>query len=225
MFRNLAQLLAPRGRNDVFLIHPLQLSRWLDEALGVGEHSSRRSDIRPLRARHSSVTWTSLTYSICRAPVELTTTPRRLRRPASVSGPEAQNPNGFSVQNPDVFNNRGPSGIDRPPSRRPGWCGITWSTPTSSSRTGVYEVMAEVVRRLVVGETLNTLESAPSIKWLRVDRGVVLPGPTAVLDQRSGQRGAAQRPHQPAQRILAHVRPWICPTRSPARWAGSGWHR
>src|SRR5215217_5214785 len=32
MFRNLARLLAPRGRNDVFLIHPLQLSRWLDEA-------------------------------------------------------------------------------------------------------------------------------------------------------------------------------------------------
>src|SRR6185312_5816285 len=32
MFRNLARLLAPRDRNDVFLIHPLQLSRWLDEA-------------------------------------------------------------------------------------------------------------------------------------------------------------------------------------------------
>jgi hypothetical protein len=32
MFRSLAQLLAPRDRNDVFLIHPMQLSRWLDEA-------------------------------------------------------------------------------------------------------------------------------------------------------------------------------------------------
>ncbi|HET6694531.1 MAG TPA: hypothetical protein VFG97_09515, partial [Pedococcus sp.] len=38
MFRSLANLFAAtngRQRNDVFIVHPLQLSRWLDEAWSV----------------------------------------------------------------------------------------------------------------------------------------------------------------------------------------------
>ncbi len=126
---------------------------------------------------------------------------------------------------PDPFAGRrsGPGAV-RPRPRRPGSCSTTrCSTSTSChvrdpwliadhlayayliESTGVFEIMAEVVRRLVVGETLDTL-SADGHPLAAGHRGAVLPGPAAVLHLRDAQRGAAAAPREPAERLLADVR-------------------
>lgn len=146
MFRNLAQLLANAGRdrNDVFLVHPLQLSRWLDEA------------------------WTSAaTVPALGQPTQLDpflgnvdiVTTFDLPKPAAQNGQEIA-PSGIVATNPDVFNNQVFT-ITAP--------GLIWDHLSYAyviESTGAFEVFAEVIRRLVIGETLDTL-SKDGLRWVR----------------------------------------------------------
>ena len=81
--------------------------------------------------------------------------------------------------------------------------------------------MAEVVRRLLVGETLNTL-SAPSTQWLRATEELFFRDPPLfsisgiVSEVRPGPAG------QPAQRLLADVRRSSRPHPRPRSLAASG---
>ena len=67
----------------------------------------------------------------------------------------------------------------------------TWPMRGSSRAPGVFEIMAEVVRRLVVGETLETTLSANGTRWLRATEELFFRDAAAVLHLRDAQRGAA----------------------------------
>jgi hypothetical protein len=132
---------------------------------------------------------------------------------------QAQNPPVVvSVQNPDVFTNDA-FRIDRGITL----AGLVWDHLVYAyliESTGVYEVMAEVVRRLVVGETLNTL-SAPSIKWLRSTEELFFRDPP--LFSISGAVSEV-RPNDRVNQRNAYWRMFAMdlPHPLPSRWAGSG---
>jgi hypothetical protein len=146
MFRNLAQLLATvgRDRNDVFLIHPVQLARWLDEAW---------DSARTVPAFGPSANLEPFLGS----PDIVETL--NLPKPELAGGPEIL-PSGIVLTNPDVYNDQ----VLEVQAIALVWDHLAYGYLIES--TGVYEVMAEVVRRLVVGETLDTLSSS-GLRWLR----------------------------------------------------------
>jgi hypothetical protein len=211
MFRNLAQLLTPRDRNDVFLIHPLQLSRWLDEAWASA--STVPSFGHPTSARPPFISDVDI--------IDILDLPR-----PSVGNPQNIAPAGIDfdghqdrIPDPDVFTNRAfPVFYDGIKEAGLVWDHLIYAYLIES--TGVFEVMAEVVRRLVVGETLNTL-SAPSIKWLRSTEELFFRDPP--LFSISG----AVSEVRPDDRINRRNAVWRMfamdlPHPVPARWAGSG---
>jgi hypothetical protein len=148
MFRNLARLLtdAGRQRNDVFLVHPLQLSRWLDEAWDGARTVpafGKPSRLEPFLGE--------LTFDI----IETLNLPK-----AAVTGEQEIAPSGIVANNPDVFNNELFVITD---------VGLVWDHLAYAyiiESTGVFEVFAEVLRRLVIGETLDTL-SGDGLRWVR----------------------------------------------------------
>jgi hypothetical protein len=147
MFRSLANLFAAaqKDRNDVFLVHPLQLSRWLDEAWSVqGTVPSFDPDKegKPPFLGSDDI-------------VEVLDLPD----PFPADG-QAPVPSGLDPLDKDTFNNK-VFKFASPP-LVPDHLAYAWVIES----TGVVEIMAEVVRRLVVGETLETL-SAAGTKWLR----------------------------------------------------------
>ena len=148
MFRSLANLFAAttgRQRNDVFIVHPLQLSRWLDEAWSVQAtvpSFDPNGEGKPPFLGSDDI-------------VEILDLPD----PFPADG-QAPVPSGLATNDPDRFNNEvfefatPPLVADH--------LAYAWLIES----TGVYEIMAEVVRRLVVGETLEAL-SADGTRWLR----------------------------------------------------------
>jgi hypothetical protein len=209
MFRNLAQLLVPpRGRNDVFLIHPLQLSRWLDEAWASA--STVPSFGHPTSARPPFISDVDI--------VDILDLPRPKATVGQDIAPAGIDFVGGRVGNPDVFTNQA-FRIDRGITS----AGLVWDHLAYAyliESTGVYEVMAEVVRRLVVGETLNTL-SAPSIKWLRSTEELFFRDPP--LFSISGAVSEV-RPNDRVNQRNAYWRMFAMdlPHPLPSRWAGSG---
>jgi hypothetical protein len=153
MFLNLAKLLEdragdPAARQQVFLIHPVQLSRWLDEAwagaaaippLPIGSPSPGP----PLLGSLEIVDALDLPRQPLPAPLLL--------------------PSGIDLAAVDTWDERiGPQSAD-------GSIGLLWhhlSYAYVLESTGIIEIFAEVVRRLVVGETLGQLDPV-SVKWLR----------------------------------------------------------
>jgi hypothetical protein len=158
MFRNLAQLLAsapsPPGsvrdvndvRNDVFRIHPLQLSRWLDEAWAGA--ATIPAFGQP----------TAAALEPFLGNVDVITT-LDLPKPIPATGQEIA-PSGITLATPDEFNNQ------VFPISTPGlaWDHLIYAYLIES--TGVFEVMAEVLRRLTIGESLDTL-SNDGLRWVR----------------------------------------------------------
>jgi hypothetical protein len=145
MFNNLAQLLANAGRdpNDVFLIHPVQLARWLDEAWDSARTVPAfgpSANLEPFLGSPDIV--------------------ETLNLPKPVLGASPILPSGIVLTNPDVYNDQ----VLEVQSIALVWDHLAFGYLVES--TGVYEVMAEVVRRLVVGETLDTL-STGGLRWLR----------------------------------------------------------
>jgi len=147
MFLNLAKLFTADGgsREHVLLIHPLQLSRWADEAWAgarlVPELPVGSAPATPFLGDDGIVGAYDLP----------THTPPPILLPSGIDTSDADSWSG----------NPGPPGD-------PG-VGLLWDHLIYAylvESTGALEVFAEVVRRLVAGETLGTL-SLEGAKWLR----------------------------------------------------------
>jgi hypothetical protein len=147
MFRNLAQLLAAtagRQRNDVFLVHPLQLSRWLDEAWDA----TRTIPVFGTPTAQKPFLGSTEVVEILNLP-----------KP-QVSGGRDIAPSGVVLADPDVYTDA----VFPVTSVGLAWDHLIYAYLIES--TGVFEVMAEVLRRLLVGETLDTL-SSQGLRWVR----------------------------------------------------------
>jgi len=165
MFRTLARLIhdPASGPNtnevdatNVFLIHPVQLSRWLEQVWFFGGQSQ--------------IAWSSLTglprdYLGSKDIVGALALPGTLRDDQLRSGISATNnpfPTVAPPEPPIPFSPPPPPGAGLP-------AGLPWEHLIYAmlvENTGVLEICAEIVRRYAVGETLET----PSIEtehWLR----------------------------------------------------------
>ncbi|SED60568.1 hypothetical protein [Jiangella alba] len=200
MFRNLAQLFAAtpgRDRRDVFLVHPIQLSRWLDEAWNNARTVPAFGDP------------TTLEPFLGAADVVETL---NLPRPQVTGGAEVA-PSGVVLTDPDVF-----GGAPLVQASGLAWDHLAYAYLVES--TGVFEVLAEVVRRLVTGETLDTL-SAGGLRWLRATEELFFRDPP--LFSISGVTSAVR----PDDRVNRRNCMWRMfgmdlPHPIPARWARPG---
>ncbi|NAZ87308.1 hypothetical protein [Kineococcus indalonis] len=149
MFLSLAKLFADAGgtREQALLVHPLQLSRWLDEA------------------------WTGARL-VPELPVGTTSTKApflgddaiigALGLPQQPPPPVLLAPSGITVPDQDSW-----SPVTGPPGT--GGIGLFWHHLVYAylvESTGAVEIFSEVLRRLLAGETLGTL-SADGARWLR----------------------------------------------------------
>lgn len=149
MFSNLVQALtaANRPATDVFLIHPLQLSRWLDEAWASAPSVPPipGGSGRPFLGDAQILDALDLPHEPGRPTLALIA------------------PSGIDVTAVDDWTRAriGPAGSVPVQNI---WHHLIYAYLVES--TGIFEVFTEVVRRLVVGESLGAL-SAASTKWLR----------------------------------------------------------
>jgi hypothetical protein len=202
MFLNLAKLLEDAGgtRKQVFLIHPVQLSRWLAEAWAGA------AAIPPLPIGSSSGKPLLGDIDI----VDALDLPRQLPPPLLV-------PSGIDLNDVDSWSDRiGPTSSS-------GGIGLLWQHLSYAfilESTGLMEIFAEVVRRLVVGETLGQL-SVESVKWLRATEELFFRDPP--LFSIAGTVSEL-RPQARVNRRNAYWRMFgmDLPHPIPARWDGSG---
>jgi hypothetical protein len=189
MFRSLAQLFAAtpgRNRNDVFLVHPLQLSRWLDEAWSA---ASTVPSFDPNGEGKPPFLGSDEIIEVLDLP------------DPTAGNPQAPVPSGIVRDDPDRFSNQVFDFDQLADFETPGLIAEHLAYPYLIESTGIFEIMAEVVRRLVVGETLDTL-SAAGMKWLRATEELFFRDPP--LFAISG--------------VLSEVRPWHRVNRLNAYW-------
>ncbi|WP_129337243.1 hypothetical protein [Cellulomonas endophytica] len=158
MFLSLAKLFADAGgtRDQVLLVHPLQLSRWLDEAWGAAA-------------------------LVPELPVGFPSTNAPFLGDAAIVGAlglPAQPPPPFLLQPSGIVPPDAGSwaSVTGPPD--PG-VGLFWHHLVYAylvECTGVVAVFTEVVRRLTAGETLGTL-GVDSARWLRTTEELFLRDP------------------------------------------------
>lgn len=144
MFRTLARLLADSGfdTNEFFRIHPLQLSRWLEEAWAQGGQAD----------------WPGFDTSPTGVTPEVVA---RLQLPGGVNGGLlADLRSGIAV--PGEFSDPPATGLD--PGAALPWDHLIYAFLVES--TGVAEILREVVRRYVVGETLEAANDT-TYSWVR----------------------------------------------------------
>jgi hypothetical protein len=149
MFLTLATEFATAGgtREDVFRVHPTQLSRWLDEAW----QSAALVPGLPIGS-----TATSAPFLGDPAIVAALGLPVQLPFPALLAGSGIVPPQAGEWQNDTL----GPNG---------GGIGLVWDHLIYGyliESTGAFEIFAELVRRLVAGESLGAL-SIEGAQWLR----------------------------------------------------------
>jgi hypothetical protein len=150
MFLTLAGIL-PNGVQSVFRTHPVQLSYWLDEVWAL---SRRMPQIPGISTGQAPGTRSALVFidPTVVAALDLPTQP----------SPPFLAPSGLNVGGEFEWSGEpGPVEFDCPPRF---WHHLVYAYLLES--TGIVEVFAEVLRRLVVGETLGVL-SADSIAWAR----------------------------------------------------------
>jgi hypothetical protein len=140
MFRSLATLLPA---NAVFTVHPFQLSRWLEEAWTtartIPEFGPRTAGALPFLGSDEIIEALDLPEPVASVPPPF--------------------PSGISAATPDKFT--GNVFVGTVP--------LVWDHLSYAyliECTGIIEVMADVVRRFAVGESLNTL-SAQGTQWVR----------------------------------------------------------
>lgn len=200
MFLNLAKLLedASGTREQVFLIHPLQLSRWLDEA------------------------WAAAAL-VPELPIGTPPTDAPALGSADIVGaldlplqvpPATLVPAGITLTDPDTWTQTAvvpDAGIGLI------WHHLSYAYVTES--TGIWEIFTEVVRRLLVGETLGEL-SPDAVKWLRATEELFFRDPP--LFSIAGIVSEL-RPRARISRRNAYWRMFglDLPHAVPARWDGS----
>jgi hypothetical protein len=148
MFLTLAKLFTDAGgtREQVFTVHPLQLSRWLDEAW---ESAALVPDL-PLGTPSTNAPFLGdpAIVGALRLPTQVP--------PASL-GASGITPPATDLRTDDTL---GPTG---------GGLGLVWHHLIYAyliESTGAFEIFAELVRRLVLGEPFGAL-SPESAQWLR----------------------------------------------------------
>ena len=190
MFLSLAKLFTDAGgtRDQVLLVHPLQLSRWLDEAWGAA------SLVPELPVGFPSTNAPFLGDAAVVDALDLPTQPPPpflpqpsfLLQPSGIVPPDAESWDSVT----------GPPG--------PGvglfWHHLAYAYLVES--TGVLEIFTEVVRRLTAGEALGTL-SPDSVKWVRATEELFLREPP--LFSISGVQSEV-RPHARVNRRNAYWR-------------------
>ena len=186
MFRSLARRLT-HARRTVFVVHPLQLSRWLDEAWtggrAVPDFGTPRTPAGTAFLGDDAI--------VGAIDLPLPTGRGRPRRSPRASTPPRRTPSPATR-----------SALRR--TVRP-WSGRPPRYAYLIECTGVFEVMAEVVRRFARRRDAQPPEP-PAHPLGAGHRGAVLPRPAALLHRRHRQRGPAGPAGQPAQRLLADVR-------------------
>ncbi|WP_329241331.1 hypothetical protein OG223_01840 [Streptomyces sp. NBC_01478] len=146
MFRTLARLLADSGfdTNEFFRIHPLQLSRWLEEAWAEGGQAD----------------WPGFETSPTGVTPEVVA---RVQLPGEVSGGLlADLRSGIAIPGEFSLPPAPATGIDTGAALP--WDHLIYAFLVES--TGVAEILREVVRRYVVGETLEAV-SDTTYSWVR----------------------------------------------------------
>lgn len=204
MFLSLAHLFGQSAseQNNVLLVNAQQLSRWLDEAWSAGGR------IPPILS-------------------ELTSSPF-LGDAAAVAAQQlpdgllASLPSGISKADSEQYTgDPGPTTGNVDPTTSTGlpliWDHLVYAYLVES--TGIFEIFAEVARRLVVGETLGTITPA-AVQWLRTTEGLFFKDPPAfsihgVLSQ--------VRPRARVNRRNAYWRMFgmDLPHHIPGRWGSS----
>jgi hypothetical protein len=204
MFLNLARLLqnADRPREQVFLVHPVQLSRWLDEAWQAA------ALVPPLPIGSTPTREPSIGGKFIVDALDLP-----LQDPVL-----SLLPSGIVLANVDLYEDPPAKQVTSPPVGS----GLLWHHliyPYLIESTGALEVFAEVVRRLVVGETLGPL-SAESVKYVRATEELFFRDPP--LFSIAGVTSEL-RPQARVNRRNAYWRMFgfDLPHAIPARWAAA----
>lgn len=189
MFLSLAKLFAEAGgsREQVFLVHPIQLSRWLDEAWA----GARLVPELPVGSTSANAPFLGNDAIIGALDLPAQPTPSPLLLPSGITVDTIP-------PDPDSWSERlGPPAA--------GGVGLLWHHLVYAyliESTGAFEIFSEVVRRLVVGETLGTL-SIEGAKWLRATEELFFRDPP--LFSISGVVSEA-RPHARVTRRNAYWR-------------------
>jgi hypothetical protein len=195
VFLNLAKLLGPDRREQVFLVHPVQLSRWLDEAWQA------TALVPPLPIGSVSTREPSIGGKFIVDALDLP-----LQDPLL-----SLLPSGIDLTNVDVYRD----GTSPPVGPGLLWHHLIYAYLIES--TGALEVFAEVMRRLVVGETLGPLSPA-TVRYVRATEELFFRDPP--LFSIAGTVSEL-RPHARVSRRNAYWRMFgfDLPHTIPARWA------
>lgn len=198
MFLNLARLLA--DPHQVFLIHPVQLSRWLDEAWAGARIAP---PIPGSAGRAAPFLGSTQIVDALRLPDQ--------------PNPPLLSPSGIDPARPvtEWDERLGPGTFAE------AQCAVIWHHLIYAyliESTGAFEVFAEVLRRAVIGESLGEL-SAPSVEWVRATEELFFRDPppftiASVVSQ--------VRPHSRTNRRNAYWRMFgmDLPHTVPEKWGG-----
>jgi hypothetical protein len=176
-----------RPREDVFLVHPVQLGRWLDEAWQSARFLPPGPDGTPHFGSSTIVDDLALPHQ-----------PQELLAPSGIT------------REPDTWRAERLFDYESP------WVGHHLIYAYLIESTGAFEVFAEIVRRLVVGETLGQL-SRPSVRWTRATEELFFRDPP--LYSIAGVTSEL-RPHSRVNRRNAYWRMFgfDLPHAVPSRW-------
>jgi hypothetical protein len=154
MFLSLANLFGttPDLQERVLLVNGLQLSRWADEAWSTGGR------IPPILSATNRTPFLGTAAAVTNQQL-----------PAALL---TARPSGVDVNDSEVFS--GAAGPTTGAGFPLVWDHVVYAYLVES--TGVFEIFAEVLRRLVVGETLGTLRD-PSVQWLRTTEDLFFKDP------------------------------------------------
>ena len=211
MFRNLARFFP--SPEQLFDIHPLQLSRWLDEAWALGSTVPDIGiNVTPPPAPPPPFLGDAAIIGALDLP---------LPSASSVAFPV---PSGINAANLDTFNGvpftPGAIAGRAAPPVAPGLIADHLIYAYLLESTGVIEIMAEVVRRFAVGETLNPV-GIPATRWLRTTEELFFRDPPLYSIQGIVSE---MRPDQRVNRRNAYWRMFGLepPHPIPSRWARPG---
>jgi hypothetical protein len=196
----------PRGEHRVFLVHPAQLSRWLDDAW-------LSQAVAPLPPGLPGPGAPPPPFLGDPAIVGTFDLPTTLPLPAGRLPFLGLNGSGIVPPDPDTFT----------AGQTPGNQGLLWHHLIYAyliESTGALEIFAEIVRRLVVGENLGSLR-LDAARWLRATEELFFRNPplysvTGVTSE--------MRPHARVARRNAYWRMFgfDLPHPIPTRWPGAG---